>query len=83
LVMVGLFMMEGVAKIDWPDLEEAIPAFLAIILIPLSYSISLGISIAFVAYVLLKLIAGRAGQVKPALWVAAAFSAVLLWQLKL
>ena len=43
----------------------------------------LGISLAVVAYVLLKLIAGRADQVKPALWVAAAFSAVLLWQLKL
>lgn len=83
LVMVGLFMMEGVGRIDWQDLEEAIPAFLAIILIPLSYSITLGISLAFVAYVVLKLIAGRAGQVKPALWVAAGFSAVLLWQLKL
>jgi len=83
LVMVGLFMMEGVAKIDWHDLEEAIPAFLALLLIPLSYSITLGISIAFIAYVVLKAIAGRAGQVKPALWVAAAFSAALIWQLKL
>ncbi len=82
LVMVGLFMMEGVGRIDWHDLEEAIPAFLAIILIPLSYSITLGISLAFVAYVVLKVIAGRAGQVKPALWVAAGFSVVLLWQLK-
>ena len=76
-------MMEGVGRIAWQDLEEAIPAFLAIILIPLSYSITLGISLAFVAYVVLKVIPGRAGQVKPALSVAAGFSAVLLWQLKL
>jgi len=83
LLFLPFLMMEGVGRIDWRDLEEAIPAFLAIILIPLSYSITLGISLAFVAYVLLKLFAGRAGQVKPALWVAAGFSAVLIWQLKL
>jgi adenine/guanine/hypoxanthine permease len=82
LVMVGVFMIECIGRIDWHDFEEAIPAFLAILLIPLSYSITLGISLAFVVHVLLKVINGRAAQVKPALWVAAAFSAGLLIQLK-
>lgn len=83
LVMVGVFMIECIGKIDWRDLEEALPGFLAILLIPLSYSITLGISLAFIAYVLLKLINGKARKVPPALWVTAALSVALIVQLKL
>lgn len=83
MVMVGVFMIECIGKIDWRDLEEALPGFLAILLIPLSYSITLGISLAFIAYVLLKLIGGKARKVPPALWATAALSVALIVQLKL
>jgi len=57
--MVGLFMIEPVRELDLTDFTEAIPAFLAIIMMPLSYSISEGIIFSVVSYVLLKLTTGR------------------------
>ena len=59
LIMVGLFMIEPVRELNLTDFTEAIPAFLAIIMMPLSYSISEGIIFAVVAYVLLKLTTRR------------------------
>ena len=52
LVLVGFLMMQQVTEIDWRDLEVAIPAFLTIVLMPFTYSISVGIGAGFVAYVL-------------------------------
>jgi AGZA family xanthine/uracil permease-like MFS transporter len=72
LVLVGFLMMQQVKGISWDDLEIAIPAFLTIILMPFTYSISVGIGAGFVAYVLLKLVRGKATQVHPLLWVVAA-----------
>jgi adenine/guanine/hypoxanthine permease len=69
LVLVGFLMMTQVKGIDFDDLEIAIPAFLTIILMPFTYSISAGIGAGFVSYVLLKVILGKAGQVHPLLWV--------------
>ena len=74
LVLVGFLMMQQVKGIDWDDLEVAIPAFLTIILMPFTYSISVGIGAGFIAFVLIKIARGKAGQVHPLLWgVAAAF----------
>ncbi|WP_395659538.1 NCS2 family permease [Nocardioides sp.] len=74
LVLVGFLMMQQVKGIDWDDLEVAIPAFLTIVLMPFTYSISVGIGAGFIAYVLIKVARGKAGQVHPLLWgVAAAF----------
>jgi AGZA family xanthine/uracil permease-like MFS transporter len=74
LVLVGFLMMQQVRDIDWADLEIAIPAFLTIVLMPFTYSISVGIGAGFVAYVLIKLVLGKAGSVHPLLWgVAVAF----------
>ncbi|MGA9343957.1 MAG: NCS2 family permease, partial [Nocardioidaceae bacterium] len=74
LVVVGFLMMTQVTNIDWSDIEVALPAFLAIILMPFTYSISVGIGAAFIAYVVLKGVRGKASQVHPLLWfVAAAF----------
>lgn len=82
LVMVGIFMMECVGKIRWDDMEEAIPAFVAILLIPLSYSMSLGIAMAFITHVLLQVIKGKARGVPVVMWVTALFSVLLIVQLK-
>ncbi|MBN1946841.1 MAG: NCS2 family permease [Bradymonadales bacterium] len=59
LILVGLFMIRGVVKIQWEDLTEAIPAFLALAIMPLSFSITEGIAVGFVSYSLLKLVTRR------------------------
>lgn len=59
LIVVGLFMMSPITKINFNDFTEAIPAFLTIIMMPLTYSIAEGIAIGMLAYVLLKLLTGR------------------------
>ncbi len=72
LVLVGFLMMQQVAGISWNDTEIAIPAFLTIILMPFTYSISVGIGAGFLAYVLIKAVKGKAAQVHPLLWIVAA-----------
>ncbi|WP_250512482.1 NCS2 family permease [Caballeronia sp. INDeC2] len=81
LVLVGVFMMEAITQIEWHRFDEAIPAFLAMILIPLTYSITDGVAYGFLAFVVLKSATGRAKEIKPAMWIIAAFSLVLLSQL--
>jgi adenine/guanine/hypoxanthine permease len=74
LVLVGFLMMQQVKDIDWADVEIAIPAFLTIVLMPFTYSITVGIGAGFIAYVVIKLVVGKAAQVHVLLWgVAAAF----------
>ena len=68
LVVVGFLMMTQVKGIDWDDLEIALPAFLTIVLMPFTYSISAGIGAGFIAYVVLKVVRGKARQVHPILW---------------
>jgi adenine/guanine/hypoxanthine permease len=72
LVLVGFLMMQQVKGIDWDDLEIAIPAFLTIVLMPFTYSITVGIGAGFLAYVLIKLVRGKVGQVHALLWVVSA-----------
>jgi AGZA family xanthine/uracil permease-like MFS transporter len=72
LVLVGFLMMTQVKGIDFDDLEVAIPAFLTIILMPFTYSISAGIGAGFVSYTLLKVVRGKARQVHPLMWVVSA-----------
>ncbi len=69
LVLVGFLMMQQVKGIDWDDLEIAIPAFLTIVLMPFTYSISVGIGAGFIAWVLIKVVRGKAGVVHPLMWV--------------
>ena len=76
LVVVGFLMMTQVRGIDWDDLEIAIPAFLTIVLMPFTYSITVGIGAGFVTYVLIKVVRARAAQVHPLLWVVAALFVV-------
>ncbi len=65
-------MMQQVKGIDWDDLEIAIPAFLTIVLMPFTYSISVGIGAGFLAYVLIKVVRGKAAEIHPLMWVVAA-----------
>ena len=68
LVLVGFLMMQQVKEIEWDNLEIAIPAFLTIVLMPFTYSITAGIGAGFVAYVLIKIVRGKAKDVHPLMW---------------
>jgi len=63
LVIVGVLMVGGVMKIDFDDFTEALPAFLTIIFMPLAYSIADGIAFGFIAYPVVKLVAGKRKEV--------------------
>ena len=76
LVLVGFLMMQQVKGIDWDDLEIAIPAFLTIVLMPFTYSISVGIGAGFIAYAFIKLVRGNAAALHPLMWVVAALFVV-------
>ena len=71
LVLVGFLMMQQVKDIDWDDLEIAIPAFLTIILMPFTYSITAGIGAGFVSYVFIKAVRGKFGTIHPLMWLVA------------
>ena len=72
LVIVGFLMMTQVKDIDWNDLGIAIPAFLTIILMPFTYSISVGIGAGFVSHVIIRFVQGRRKDVHPLLLLVAA-----------
>ena len=63
LIMVGLFMMEPVLKIDLKDVTNALPAFLTIVAIPFTYSISNGLMLGIISYTILKLLTGRRKEI--------------------
>ena len=69
LVLVGFLMMQQVTEIDWADLEIAIPAFLTIVLMPFTYSITVGIGAGFLSFVLIKVVLRKADQVHTLMWV--------------
>lgn len=67
LVLVGIFMMRPVMSIHWEILDNAIPAFLAMILIPLTFSISQGIIWGFLSWTIIKIAVGKFNEITPAL----------------
>lgn len=69
LIIIGAMMMTGAVKIDWSDYAKSIPAFLAIVGMPFTYSITFGISLALVAHTVLMAISGRIKEIHPVLWV--------------
>ena len=72
LVVVGFLMLTTVREIPWDDLEVAIPAFLTMVVMPFTYSITNGIGAGFVSYVFIKLSRGKAAEVRPMMYLAAA-----------
>jgi AGZA family xanthine/uracil permease-like MFS transporter len=80
LILVGAMMIGPVAEIDWADPAIAIPAFLILIGIPLSFSIANGLGLGIVAYAVLRLATGRAARRDWLVFVLAAlFAARFLW----
>lgn len=75
LIIVGYLMMRSVVRIKWDEVAEAIPAFLTIIMMPLTLSITEGISFGFITYSLLKLVTGKGKQVH---WIIYLFSALFI-----
>ncbi|MCW3814540.1 NCS2 family permease [Micromonospora sp. DR5-3] len=71
LVVVGFLMMTAVRTIDWADYEVAVPAFLTIVLMPFTYSISNGIGAGVITYVVIKLARGKAAEIHPLLYAVA------------
>ena len=71
LVIVGLMMLSPIKEIDLDDFSESIPAFLTIILMPLCYSISDGILIGMIAYVVINALCGKFKKISVAMWVLA------------
>ena len=67
LVVVGVYMMSPISKINWEDLEIAIPSFISILLIPLSYSITNGIIWGFLIYTAIKISLGKWSDINPVL----------------
>ena len=76
--MVGLFMMREIKNIDFYSLEESFPAFMIMVMIALSYSISTGLAFGFVSFVIIKLVLLKVREIKPAMWVIAALSLLFL-----
>lgn len=81
LVLVGAFMVRPVVKIDWFKLDDAIPAFLAMVLIPFTYSITQGIIWGFLTWTVLKLATGKGREVSLTLWVIDVFAILALFLL--
>lgn len=71
LIIVGLFMISPIMKIDLDDFTEAIPAFFTIIMMPLTYSIAEGIVFGMLSFVILKLLTGRYKEIKPIMYIIA------------
>ncbi|MGE5587632.1 MAG: NCS2 family permease [Clostridia bacterium] len=71
LIVVGIFMMEPVMKIDFTDFTEAIPAFLAIAMMPFAYSIAEGLVFGVLGYVTIKLLTARVKEISATMWVLA------------
>ncbi len=72
LVVVGYLMMSDIGQIDWSRVEVAFPAFITIFGIPMTYSITNGIGFGFISYCAIMVVLGRAREVRPLMWVAAA-----------
>ncbi len=75
LLVVGAYMMSGIKNIKWDDMSEALPAYLAMIIMPLSFSITEGIAFGFISYTVLKIAKGQARQLH---WIVYAVTALFV-----
>lgn len=74
LIIVGLFMLAPITRIDFNDFTESIPAFATVMLMSFTFNIAIGISAGFVLYPICKIVSGRVRELKPGLWVLAMLS---------
>lgn len=78
LIIVGSLMMSAISKVNWNEIDEAFPAFLIILTMPLTSSIATGIALGFISYPILKIVSGKWREIHPLLYV---FSILFLYQL--
>ncbi|MEG0068968.1 NCS2 family permease [Cetobacterium sp.] len=78
LILVGVYMFKNLLDINFHKIEVAIPCFLIIIMMPLTYSISIGIAFGFVSYILVSLFNGKIKDIKPIMWAIGFFSIIEL-----
>jgi AGZA family xanthine/uracil permease-like MFS transporter len=74
LIIVGLFMLSPVTRIDFTDYTEAVPAFAVVVLMAFTFNIAIGITAGFVLYPICKVVAGKGRNLHPGLWVLTALS---------
>jgi AGZA family xanthine/uracil permease-like MFS transporter len=82
LVIVGSMMIQSITKIDWRDYSESIPAFIVMIMMPLTFSIATGIAFGFISYAALKLFSGRGREVSWLVYLLAALFVLRFLYLK-
>src|SRR5205807_2119342 len=69
LILVGALMTESIARVKWADFTEALPAFVTMLAMPLTFSMATGLSLGLISYTLVKVGAGRFREVSPLLWI--------------
>ena len=80
MLFVGLLMLSAVTKMDFDgDVADAIGGFLAVVMMPFAYSISTGIMFAMIAWVILKLLTGKAKDVSPVMWISVVLFAIYIY----
>ena len=78
LILVGVFMLKPVLKINWSNLDDAMPAFLAMVLIPFTYSITQGIIWGFLSWTVIKIFMGKYKEISTTLIIIDILSILLL-----
>ena len=69
LILVGVLMSQSLAQIKWDDFSEALPAFIAMLVTPLSFSIATGLSLGLISYTVMKVAAGRLAEINVLMWI--------------
>ena len=72
LIVVGALMTESIARVDWKEFTEAIPAFVTLVATPLTFSIATGLSLGLISYTLVKVAAGKFRDVSVVIWILTA-----------
>jgi AGZA family xanthine/uracil permease-like MFS transporter len=72
LILVGVLMSQSIAQIRWDDFSEALPAFMTILVTPLTFSIATGLSLGVISYTVVKAAAGKIAEINVLVWVLTA-----------
>ncbi|MBF0443411.1 MAG: NCS2 family permease, partial [Oligoflexales bacterium] len=76
LIIVGLFMVTSIKDLDFEDFTHAVPSFITVIMMPLTWSIADGIVLGMLSHILIKIFAGKAREITPAMYVIGILFAV-------
>ncbi|MEI6892741.1 MAG: NCS2 family permease [Pontiella sp.] len=78
LIIVGVYMFRNIKEIDFKNLKVGVPAFLTIVLMPLTFSIATGLTLGFLSYILIAVFSGDFKKISPVMWVVGLLSAINL-----